>query len=146
MNVMKHIVLTILFGIFTVAAPARLFNQVDPTKQADIGNRVIETKDIEFNSVTSPLRSTTAAPLSKGDLKMKGVELKGADLKTLDSTFVPMNTLPQQNFSAKRAAADGKVRDEKTIKHEDARIKDRQFRPFTPKGEEELKEQFRRIP
>ena len=147
---MKKLHLLIFCGlgvaVATATATARVFEAADPTKQADISNQIINPKNLDMKTLSSPVRSSTAAPLTKGDLKMKGTDMKNLELKTLDLSSVPMSTLPQQNFEAKRAAAGDKMRDEKQVKTQSAKIKDRQIRAFTPAGEAEMKDQFHHLP
>lgn len=135
----------LLAALTLTSASARMFGAVDPNRTADVNNKVIDANSLDLKTLSQPTRSIGAAPLSKGDLKMKGAVTKGVEFKSLDYSSVPVNTLPQQNFSAKRAAADDQVRDEKQVKQTSAPIKNRQLRPYAPGGVEELKKQFQQI-
>jgi hypothetical protein len=121
-------------------------NPIDYTKQADVNKKTLTLGDVPFNTISQPTRDLpNRSPIAKGDLKLSGVDLKDMDLKTLEMNSVSTPVLPKTNFTGKRAAADKP--NDLTKKQVDqtkqvAPITDRQIRPFTPGGEEELKKQL----
>jgi hypothetical protein len=68
------------------------------------------------------------------------------DLESVEFSTISTPILPQANFTAKRAAAGDKLSDEnqKQLAHskQKAPVTERQIRPFTPGGMEELKKQL----
>jgi len=122
---------------------------IDRTKQADVNDKNVSFSDVPLGAISQPTRAEPRSPLTKGDLKLQGVDLNNVDLSTREMSTVSLSVLPKANFTAKHAAAD-KLND-KTSKQVDhttrkAPITDRQIRPFTDAGEEELKRQLNEPP
>jgi hypothetical protein len=70
------------------------------------------------------------------------VTLSETTLRTVRFNSVTLTDVPRQNFSAKRAQANDQVRRDREVAKANARITDRQIRPHTPAGEQELKDQL----
>jgi hypothetical protein len=122
---------------------------IDRTKQADVSGKNVSYGDMPFDTISQPSRDVPRSPLTKGDLKLQGVDLNNMDLSTRDMSTVSLPVLPKANFTAKRATVD--KQNDQTRKQVDhttrkAPITDRQIRPFTPAGEEELKRQLNEPP
>ncbi len=122
---------------------------VDRTKLADVNGKTVSYSNVPFDTISQPTRDVPGSPLTKGVLKFQGVDLNNVDLSTRDMSTVSLPVLPKANFTAKRATAD--KQNDQTSKQVDhttrkAPITDRQIRPFTPAGEEELKKQLNEPP
>ena len=122
---------------------------VDRTKQADVNDKNVTYGDVTFGTISQPTRIEPRSPLTKGDLKLQGLDLNNVDLSTRDMSTVSLSVLPKANFTAKRATVD--KQNNQTTKQVDhttrkAPITDRQIRPFTDAGEEELKRQLNEPP
>lgn len=143
---MKRLYLFGLCGVLVVIVarptPAQLVNQIDPTKQADVNGKIISPGTLNLKSVAQPTVNFSQSPRSDERQSFSQVELKGISLQQLQLAPYSTEFVPQQNFAAKRASITEKPRDEKTVPLTKAPIKDRQIRPFTPAGEEELKKQL----
>ncbi|MGO9609316.1 MAG: hypothetical protein ACLPT4_06740 [Verrucomicrobiia bacterium] len=147
----RHALLSIaLAALLPALSPAQVLDQIkkplDYSKQADVNGKTVTFGDLHFGTVSQSARTgSTTSPLSKGDLQLHRMELNEVNLKSVDMSAVPEPVLPQVNFSPKRAAAD-KVNDQGTRQSDQTRqkapITDRQIRPLTPGGEEELKKQL----
>jgi hypothetical protein len=140
-----------LVAILSPRAGARsnLLSPIDHTKQADINDKNLSYGDVSFDTISQPTRDEPPSPLIKGNVKLQGIDLNNVDLGTRDMSTVFLPILPKANFTAKRATVDkqnapaGKQLDHATRK---APITNRQIRPFTPAGEEELKRQLNEPP
>jgi hypothetical protein len=147
----RHVFLSITLAAFLPArSPAQVLDQItkplDYNKQADVSGKSVTFGDLHYGTISQPTRiGSTPSPLSKGDLQLQRMELNEVNLKSIEEPTVSQPVLPQANFTAKRAVAD-KVNDRATRQldqtKQKAPITDRQIRPFTPAGEEELKKQL----
>ena len=147
----RHALLSItLAALLPVLSPAQVLDQVkkplDYSKQADVNGKTVTFGDLNYGTVSQSTRAgSTTSPLSKGDLQLHRMELNEVNLKSVDMSTVSEPVLPQVNFSPKRAAAD-KVNDQGARQSDQSKLKapitDRQIRPFTTGGEEELKKQL----
>ena len=146
--------LTVLAAIFAalLSAPARaqIVKPVDPTKQADVSNKTVDFGEVQFNSLSQPTSVLPGgSPLSKGNLKFHDLDQKKTEFNTLEMSTISRPTLPKANFTTRRASIDmtsdvaRKQADQTTKK---AHINERQIRPLTPAGEEELKRQLNEPP
>jgi hypothetical protein len=122
---------------------------IDRTKQADVNGMNVSYSDVPLDTISQPSRDVPGSPLTKGDLKPQSVDLHNVDFSTRDMSTITLPVLPKANFTAKRATAD--KQNDQTSKQVDhttrkAPISDRQIRPFTPGGEEELKKQLNQPP
>jgi hypothetical protein len=132
---------TLLLGLTPLMA-ADFLKAVDPSRMADINSKDADLNEVDLQTVSKPTRSTPISPISGKAYDARDVTLNENALKTVRFNTVPVTDVPNQNFSAKRAQADTNIRREKEVKKEAAAIKDRQIRAFTPKGEQELKDQL----
>ena len=124
---------------------AQILRPVDPNKKADVGDKSVKFGDAQLNTVSQPTADLPNAELSKGDLKLQNADTKNvSDLKSLEQPLVETHVVPQANFTAKRIVTKSNDASRKNL--DDAKkkapITDRQIRPFTPGGEEELKKQL----
>ena len=122
---------------------------IDLTKQADVSGKTVSYSDVPLDTISQPSRDVPGSPLTKGVLKLQGVDLNSVDLSTRDMSTMTLPVLPKANFTAKRATVD--KQNDQTNKQVDhttrkAPITDRQIRPFVPAGEEELKKQLSEPP
>lgn len=137
-----------LAGFLSPQARAQVLKPIDRTKQAEVNDKTVSFGDVALDTVSQPTRDLPReSPLQQGDLKLQNVDLKDKDLslKTLDMSTVSTPVLPKANVTAKRAAVDKKNYENKKEldqTKQKAPITDRQIRPFTPGGEEELKKQL----
>ena len=154
---MKLLNLSLLAVALTVLlsplAHAQVLKPIDPTQKADIGDKSVNLSTVQFETLSQPTRDLPGssrvlptAPLSKGNLSHPNVDTKNVDLESVEFSTISKPVLPQANFTAKRAAAGDKLSDEskKQLAHDKqkAPITERQIRPFTPGGMEELKKQL----
>ena len=146
------ILLVVIPAVFVSSKlKAQILDQVtqplDRSKQADVNQKTLSFGDVPMNTLSQPMRVLPGSPLSKGDLKLEQLDQKKAEFNTtpMNMNTVPTPSLPQANFNTQSAAAD--VPSDKTGKQaEEAKkktpITERQIKPFTPAGEEELKHQL----
>ncbi len=137
--------LTVLILSGALNATAQVLKPIDPTKQADeINNKTFHTSDVDLKTISQPTRDLSRSPLTNKQQKFNEINSKTVNLQSLEHPTIPMNTLPQKNFTAKRAAESDKTRAESKniLKQPAAPITDRQLHPFAPGGEEELKKQL----
>jgi hypothetical protein len=142
----------ILAALLSPKIEAQILDQVikplDRSKQADVNEKTLSFGDVPMNTLSQPLKDLPGSPLSKGDLKLEQLDQKKAEFNTLPMNMntVPTPSLPQANFNTQSAAAD--VPSDKTtkqaeeVKKKKTPITERQIKPFTPAGEEELKHQL----
>jgi hypothetical protein len=145
----------ILAALLSATARAQVLKEIDLTKQADVTDKTVNFSDMKFDTISQPMSVLPSAPLSKGNLKFQDVDQKKAEFNTVGmSTLLKPTldkpTLPQANFTAKRAAVD--VTSDEDRKEADqtdkkkAQINGRQIKPFNPAGEEDLKHQLNQPP
>ena len=124
---------------------AQLLKPIDPNQKADVADKFVKPGDVQLETVTRPTVDLHNAELSKGALKLQDAETKSVtDLKTLEHSTVETHILPQANFTAKRVATQSNEASDKNLNDakKKAPITNRQIRPFTPAGEQELKKQL----
>ena len=133
----------------------QIVKPIDPTKQADVGGKTVNFSDLQFNTLSQPASGLAGSSVSKGDVKFQDVDQKKADIhrqkmdfQTVDMSTVSRPTLPMANFTAKRAEVDMSSETRKQVEEtrKKAQISQRQIRPFTPSGEEDLKHQLNEPP
>jgi len=129
--------------------PSRGRPQPYQGKQADVNGKTIHFDDLHYGTISPPIReSSTASPLSKGDLRFQRLELNELKPNSVELSTLSQPVLPKANFTAKRAAAD-RTNDQASrqldLSKRDAPITNRVIRPFTPGGEEELKNQLNKL-
>jgi len=158
-----HVLRTLaLMAVLPTLLPAQVIKQatqpLDYTKQADVNGKTVHFGDLQYGTVPQPSRtwpasqpireSPTASPLSKGNLQLQSVELNEVKPNSVELSTLSRPVLPQANFTAKRAAAD-KTNDQGSRQLEQSKqnapITNRVIRPFTPGGEEELKNQLNKL-
>ena len=133
----------------------QIVKPIDPTKQADVGGKSVSFSDLQFDTLSQPANGLAGSSVSKGSVKFQDIDQKKADIhrqkmdfKALDMSTISEPTMIKANFTAKRAAVDmssepGKQAEQTKKK---AQISQRQIRPFTPSGEEDLKHQLNEPP
>ena len=146
----------ILAALLATPAHAQVLKPIDLTKQADVNDKTVNYGNVQFDTLSQPTSVLPSSPLSKGNLKFQDVDQKKRDinqqkldLKTVDMSTVSRPTLPKANFTAKRAEVDmsrGEPRKQVEQTKKKAQINERQIRPFTPAGEEDLKHQLNEPP
>ncbi len=143
---MKWLYLLGLCGVLSVIvarpAPAQVVRTIDPTKQADVNGKIISPSTLNLKGVAQPTVNFSRSPRSDERQSFSQIELKNVDLQQLQLSGYSTQIVPQQNFTAKRATVAEKAHDEKQFPVTKAPIKDRQIRPFTAAGNEELKKQL----
>ena len=146
--------LTLLAVILTVflstPAHAQILKPIDTTKQADVTGKTVNFGNVQFGTLSQPTSILpSSSPLSNGNLKFQDTDQKKAEFNTLGMPSISRPTLPQANFSTRRAAADvpcDQARKQAEQTKKKAQINGRQIHPFTPGGEEELKHQLNQPP
>ena len=115
---MKHLLYgAVLVAAFSFSAAAQILKPVDPTKQADdINNKNIDLGDVDLKTISPGMRQTEQSPLSGRKVNLKDVNLSETQLRSLNLSDTSMKTLPQQNFTAKRAALPDKVPPQEQLK------------------------------
>jgi len=150
MSFRHALLLAALAALLPARSPAQVLQQItnplDYNKRADVNGKNVTFSDRHYGTVSYPTRAgSTTSPLSKGDLQLQRVELNEVNTKSVEMSTLSEPVLPQVNFSAKRAAVD-KVNDQSGRQLDQTKqkppITNRQIRPFTPAGEEELKKQL----
>jgi hypothetical protein len=135
-----------LAGFLSPLGRAQTISAIDYTKQADVNKKSVAYGDLPFNTISQPTRDLpNKSPIAKGDLKLSGMDLKDVELNTLEMNSISTSVLPKPNLAPKRAPIDkSNDLDKKQVDQtkQVAPITDRQIRPFTPGGEEELKKQL----
>ena len=142
---MKRVMLLIVcvWGLAVGASRAADFlRPVDPGRQAEIDGMDIDAGDLDLRSIPQPTRSTPVVTDAGKKAPTSDVTLSETTLRTVRFNSVTLTDVPRQNFSAKRAQANDQVRRDREVAKANARITDRQIRPHTPAGEQELKDQL----
>ncbi len=148
-----RLLVVILVALSPLKARAQFLRElsqpVDQTKQADVNQKTLSFGEVPLNTLSQPTKDLAGSPLTKGDLKLQQLDQKKAEFNTLPMPTVSEPLLPQANFTAKKAVAD--FPNDKTAKQAEetakkAPVTDRQIKPFTPAGEEELKHQLNDSP
>ena len=124
---------------------AQLLKPIDLNQKADIGDKTVKFGNAQLNTISQPTANLPNAELSKGDLKLQNADTKNVtDLKSLEYSTVETHIVPKANFTAKRIALKSNEASDKKLNdaQKKAPITDRQIRPFTPAGEEEMKKQL----
>ena len=138
--------------IHASVARSQVFKPIDPSKRADdIQNKDVRFGTTESKTVTMNTKEMSRSPVSSKMVVLKGdVELNRLELQTLSLGTLTKSSLPQKNFTPKRAVIIvDKVRSEKElddVRQTRAPVAQRQIRPFAPGGEEELKKQINVLP
>ena len=147
----------IIFAMF-LSAPVhgQIVKPIDVTKQADVTGKTVNFGNVQFDTLSQPMRDLSGSSLSKGDVKFQDVDQKKQDVKqkkmdfkTVDMSTVSKPTLPMANFTSKRAEVDmSNVETKKQVDQtkKQAQINERQIPAFTPTGEEDLKHQLNEPP
>ena len=129
---------------------AQVFKPIDFNKRAsDIENKTVHFGDVNLGTLSPGTHGTADLPLSGKKANLKDVNLSEVDLKMLNNfSELRMKTLPQQNFTAKRAALPNNVPPQAplSLSHSRAPINRREIRAFTPAGEQELRKQLQGLP
>jgi len=135
--------------LVAASASAQVLRQIDPSKNADASGKTVDLPTVNFDTVSQPTRAQLVSPLSgqmrdrAGTVETKRVETKGVETSLLSHSTIPSTIVPQQNFSAKRAALASNVPPAERVKTPGAKINKREIRPFTPAGNDELVKQLR---
>ena len=140
---------TVLPTLLSAQDPKQTIKPLDYTRQADVNGKTVHFDDLHLGTVSQPIReSSTASPLSKSDLRFQSLELNELKPNSVELSTLSQPVLPKANFTAKRAAAD-RTNDQASrqldLSKRDAPITNRVIRPFTPGGEEELKNQLNKL-
>lgn len=120
---------------------------LDYSRQADVNGKIIHFDDLHYGTISPPIRgSSTASPLSKGDLQLPTVGMNEIKPNSVGLSTLSQPVLPRVNYTAKRAAASDKpsVQASRQLAQtkQNAPITNRVIRAFAPGGEEELKNQL----
>ncbi|HTS19812.1 MAG TPA: hypothetical protein VMP11_19710 [Verrucomicrobiae bacterium] len=153
MNLRYVILILAVAAVRPTLSQAQILDQmkkpIDYKKNANIGDKTVSFNDLQYGTVSQSSRSfATSSSTTKGDLQFQNANLNQLQLKSVDMSTVSEPVLPQVNFTAKRAVADTQ-NDKATVKADEttqkAPITNRQIRPMTPAGEQELKNQLNAI-
>jgi exopolysaccharide biosynthesis protein len=145
----------LLAALLSTPVRAQIVKPIDPTKQADVSGKTVSFGDVQFDTLSQPARNFTDSSISKGTVKFQDVDQRKSDIhrqkmdfRTLDMSRVSEPTMTKANFTAKRAAVDMSSEPGKQVEQtkKKAPISQRQIRPFTPSGEEDLKHQLNEPP
>ncbi len=141
---MARVSVLILLAVLASSVARAGFENVDPNKQADIGNKVIDTPVLNYDSIPQPTRGQPREPLSdKKAVRDKKVDTKSVETKIVnDYSTVPAKTVPQSNYKTKRAEIEQKNVDVSTIPNKAAEINDHIIYMNTPGGQQEIKGLF----
>jgi len=152
-NDMKLLNFTLLAVALALCPAPRLNAQVlkpiDPNKKADVSDKTVTFGDAQLSTIAQPTADLPNAELPKGDLKLQNADTKDVtDMKLLEYPWFETHVVPKANFTAKRIAIKSNEADNKNLNYveKQAPITNRQIRPFTPGGEQELKQQLRKPP
>jgi hypothetical protein len=145
----------ILAVLLSTSVYGQIVKPIDPTKQADVGGKTVNFSDLQFDTLSQPANGLAGSSVSKGNIKFQDVDQRKADIhrqkmdfNTVDMSTVSEPTVPRANFTARRADVDMSSEPRKQVEQtkKKAPINDRQIRPFTPSGEEDLKHQLNEPP
>jgi len=150
LHVFRTMALTIVLPTLLCAQePKYKVKPLDYSKQADVNGKIVHFNDLQYGTISPPIRrSSTASPLSKGDLQLPTVELNEVKPNSVELSTLSEPVLPQVNFTAKRAATDKpSVQASRQLAQtkQNAPITNRVIRAFAPGGEEELKNQLNKL-
>ena len=140
----------ILAVLLSMPVHAQILKPIDTTKLADVNNKAVNFDNVPFDTLSQPMKILPSrSPVSKGNLKFQDTDQKKAEFNTLGMPSISRPTLPQANFTTRRAEVEmtneaTKKQAEQTKKK--AQINGRQIHPFTPGGEDELKHQLNQPP
>ncbi len=146
----------VLAASLSSPAQAQIVKPIDVTKQADVTGKTVNFGNVQFDTLSQPTRDLSGSSLSKGNLKFQDTDQEKAEFNTLGMSTISRPTLPQANFTTRRAAVDvpndeARKQADQTRKQADqtrkkAQINGRQIPAFTPAGEKELKHQLNEPP
>lgn len=147
---MKHWILIVALGTLLVGqAGAGVLGQIDPSRSAEINGRMVDLPNANLNTLSFPNRDLPVSPVSSRQHQIQNmIEARTVKLRTLDRQTVetPTRSLPNANFTAKRAhVSDASVAGE-TIPTERADVPERIIRTRTPGEQQELMQQLNRRP
>jgi hypothetical protein len=144
--------LALLLTLTAAVARAELLRPINSRQKADVNGRVIETKELRPGLVPGRAYSTTRSPLSDKVVTSTTVPIVNVapaatiERRTLRQEQRHYRTVPQQNFTTRRAAQADKPRQaDKTFVTGSAPVKDRVIHATTPAGEAELVEQLKKL-
>ena len=146
-HVLRTMALTIVLPTLLCAQdPKQTPKPLDYSRQADVNGKTIHFDDLHYGTVSPPIReSSTASPLSKGDLQLPTVGMNEIKPNSVGLSTLSQPVLPQVNYTAKRAATEKPsvlASRQQAQTKQNAPITNRVIRAFAPGGEEELKNQL----
>ncbi len=145
------LILALLVAL-TAAAHAELLRPINSRQAADVNHRIIQPTELRPGLVPGRAYSTTRSPLSDQFITSTTVPVVNVtpplavERRSLRHEQRHYRTIPQQNFTARRAAVTDKPRPaDNVFVTGPAPIQDRVIYATTPAGEAELVEQLRKL-
>ncbi len=146
---MKFLCMTILLA---GSVSAQVFKPIEAGRLADVNSQIIQPDQLNLRTLPSQPYQTGEVPSSRQRVRHKSADVRMADLNVLDLPMHPVGIVPQQNFGAKRARQsdqravlpDGRPA-AGVMPSRSAPIRKRVINARLPEGEQELREQLRKL-
>jgi hypothetical protein len=139
----RCLIFTVLAGSVALSTSSQVLRPIDPSKRADdINNKNLTLPSVDFQALPQNSRKLSISPLSNKQPQLNDAQTKQVEFKSVEFSTVCALTLSKTNVTPRTADVTDKVHETKDVPSTKAPITDRQIRPLTPKGEEELKKQL----
>ncbi len=150
---MRLVAILTLTMFLAGAGQAELANRIDPTRKADVSNKIYPTNTIGKKTVPQPVYRANQTPLTQPVIQHQTVTHETLRFDTVSHEHLqfPTRTMPVHtatNFGPKRPVV---VQNPTTLQldtrpHQAAPVTKRVIRATTGQGQEELRQQLNRIP
>lgn len=133
-------------------AGAQVFQPVTSGRMADVNSRIIQSGDLQLRTIPREIYRTGPAAVAGRRVSPRAANTWQLDQTLRRTSLLPVRTVPQTNFTAKRAEsvhrtaalADGQPATERTATGP-APIRRRRIDAGTADGQRELRDQLRKI-
>lgn len=140
----------VLLATHALPAIGQLLRPLDMSRQADVNRKIIDPavlnmQTVPLGVVSQPTVSQPPKVHNSKSVSTTTVPLKTVSVPTVATSTLPLRTVTLQNFTAKRAAVNDRPQPVTVLPAPKAPVRDRTIHAFTAAGEEELKQQLRKI-
>ena len=149
---MRYLIAIVFLTGLLAPVNAGVLDPIDRNKIADINGKTVDLQTLQMNFVPTATSTQPVVPIGNQrvdrskTISSKFVETKTVNFETRDGfTVLPFKTIPQTNFTAKRAALEQPSVNTQNVSTKNASINQRVIRPLTPAGDKELQEQINTI-
>lgn len=149
---MRYLIAIVFLTGLLAPVNAGVLDPIDRNKIADINGKTVDLQTLQMNFVPTSTRTQPVAQIGNQrvdrskTISSKFVETKTVNFETREGFAVlPFKTIPQTNFSAKRAVLEQPSVNTQNVSTKNASINQRVIRPLTPAGDKELQEQINTI-